>query len=805
MRLPFRPALALLLVAGFSFPAAAATTKEVDDALAKAKKYIYSQHKNGNWEKSPKQVEKSDDKNTGSQWGGLTAISVYALLAAGDTPNTDPRLADGVEFLKRAKLGGTYALGIRCQVWMLLPPTNETKMLMRRDATALAAMMKTQGQAKGFYDYDARGNSYSLSRAQYAVLGMWAAAQSGVEVPADYWRKVEAAWVGHQDPSGGWNYQKGGGRDYPLTAGMTAAGLATLYVAQENLGAITAGACDGNPSNPAIDRGLAWLAANFNQVASEQEYDREYPFATLYAVERVGVASGYKYFGTNDWYQKGADYLVKRQRDDGSWKGPASYFGELPDTCFGVLFLARGRAPLLMNKLQFGDLPETDTAGDNATEVGAPAKPSALEVVKRAGAKPADWNQRPRDVANLANWISTVAERDLNWQVLGTSATLKDLHDAPILYISGTNAPKFGAPTRAKLREYVEGGGLILGHADCGGKPFAAAFRALGAELFPNYEFRELPESHPIYANGVFPRDKWKNKPSVQALGNGARELMLLIPQADPARAWQSRVVGGKEESWQLGANIFFYTAERKNLRYRGESHYVAANPEAPTTRDVAVTRLQYAGNWDPEPGGWRRLASALRNERQVALKVESVKLGAGKLGEGKRLAHLTGTTAFKLDAASRAELKKFVQSGGTLLIDAAGGSAAFADAADAEVKAMFPDAKPAILPVSHALYGGGGAKLETVAYRPFAQKALAGAARGPRVAALTVGGRPAVLVSREDLSVGLVGQPVDGIIGYEPRSATDLVTRIVLNTAAPAPAEGAEKKPAPAQPDVPF
>ena len=35
---------------------------EVDDALAKAKKYIYSQHKNGNWEKSPKQVEKSDDK-----------------------------------------------------------------------------------------------------------------------------------------------------------------------------------------------------------------------------------------------------------------------------------------------------------------------------------------------------------------------------------------------------------------------------------------------------------------------------------------------------------------------------------------------------------------------------------------------------------------------------------------------------------------------------------------------------------------------------------------------------------------------
>jgi hypothetical protein len=797
----------LALSALWALPVSAATSKEVDDALAKARKYIYAQHKNGSWEKSPKQAEKADDKLTGSQWGGQTAIAVYALLASGDTPNTDPRLDQAVEFLKRAKVGGSYALGLRCQVWLLLPQTSETKLLMRRDATALAAMMKTQGQAKGFYDYDARGNSYSLSRAQYAVLGMWAAAQSGVEVPTDYWRKVEAAWVGHQDPGGGWNYQKGG-RDYPITAGMTAAGLATLYVAQERLLADTGSACNGNPANPAIDRGLAWLADNFNQVASEQAYDREYPFATLYAVERVGVASGYKYFGTHDWYQKGADYLVKRQRDDGSWKGPSSYFGELPDTCFGVLFLARGRAPLLMNKLQHGDAVEAAAAnaGNTATEAAAPAKPSALDVAKKVGTKPADWNQRPRDVANLANWISSVAERDLNWQVLGPAATLKDLHDAPILYLSGSQPLKLSSATKAKLREYIEGGGLVLGHADCGGKLFGSAFRALGAELFPKYEFRELPADHPIYTNGVFPRDKWKNKPSVQALGNGVRELMLLFPQGDPGRAWQSRVVGGKEEHWQLAANLFFYTAERRNLRYRGESHFVLPDTESHPTREIPVARLEYPGNWDPEPGGWRRLATVLHNERQVTLKVEPVKLGAAKLGDGPRLAHLTGTTPFKLDDASRTELKRFIQSGGTLLVDAAGGSAAFADAADAELKALFPDLKPAALPPGHALYAAGATKMEQVAYRPYAQKALAGAAKVPRIQALTIGGRPAVLVSREDLSAGLVGQAVDGIIGYDPKSATDLMTRIVLNTsAAPANPDSAEPKPAPAQPDVPF
>ena len=778
-------------------PLRAATTEEVNKALEKAKAYVYSQHKEGTWETSPKQDLKSTDKNVGSQWGGLTAISVYALLAAGESPSENKALAEGIEFLKKAKLTGSYSLGIRCQVWMLLPPTAETKALMRRDATQLQAMMKTQGVAKGFYDYDARGNSYSLSRAQYAVLGMWAAAQSGVEVSPDYWKKVETAWVGHQDPSGGWNYQKGG-RDYPLTAGMTAAGVATLFVTQEFLNINAGSDCQGNVSHPALERGLKWLSDNFQQVGSEQEYEREYPFATLYAVERVGVASGYKYFGEHDWYQKGADYLVKRQRDDGSWKGSASYFGALPDTCFGILFLVRGRAPLFMNKLD----PSEPTAAMQTAPAGAGAKPQPV-------APKGDWNQRPRDVANLAHWVAGVAERDLNWQVVNASATLRDLHDAPILYLSGTKVPRLSDDLKKKLRDYVEGGGLILGHADCGGRAFGTAFQKLGTELFPRYEFRELPADHPIYANGVFSREKWKSKPSVLGLSNGVRELMLLLPQGDLGRAWQTRVVGGKEEAWQLGANLFFYAAERRNLRFRGESHLVLATGETQPEKTLTVARLEYPGNWDPEPGGWRRLANLLHNEEKLALKVEPVKLGAGKLSTGvARVAHLTGTAAFKLDDPSRAELRKFIEAGGTLLIDAAGGSAPFATSAEAEFKAIMPDAKPAVLPPDHALYGKGEAKAPTVSYRPYAiqKKAISGSLKTPRVQGIQRGGRVAVFFSREDLTTGLVGQPVDGVIGYEPKSATELVRRIITY-AAGAPADPAARPQAdkPEEPAVPF
>ena len=42
------------------------------------------------------------------------------------------------------------------------------------------------------------------------------------------------------------------------------------------------------------------------------------------------------------------------------------------------------------------------------------------------------------------------------------------------------------------------------------------------------------------------------------------------------------------------------------------------------------------------------------------------------------------------------------------------------------------------------------------------------------------IGNRYAVFFSADDLSAGLVGQQVDGIIGYDPDSATDIMDRMI-------------------------
>jgi predicted Zn-dependent protease len=150
-------------------------------------------------------------------------------------------------------------------------------------------------------------------------------------------------------------------------------------------------------------------------------------------------------------------------------------------------------------------------------------------------------------------------------------------------------------------------------------------------------------------------------------------------------------------------------------------------------------------------------------------------------------VAHFTGTTKFKLDAKQREELKKFVNDGGTLIVEAAGGSADFADSAETELAATF-GAKAAAelaksLTADHALYSQPDAKIEKITYRDWARRVLAeGAnAKAPRIKGHTINGRVAVFFSREDLTGGLVGQSVDGIVGYSPATSTAIMRNMIL------------------------
>ena len=79
------------------------------------------------------------------------------------------------------------------------------------------------------------------------------------------------------------------------------------------------------------------------------------------------------------------------------------------------------------------------------------------------------WNQRPRDMANFCRWMTRNLDgRFTNWQIVNLRAKPEELHDAPILYMAGSESFNLPKEDVEKLKLFVEQGGLILGNADCG-------------------------------------------------------------------------------------------------------------------------------------------------------------------------------------------------------------------------------------------------------------------------------------------------------------------------------------------------
>lgn len=719
----------------------AADPQTVQTSIDHAKAFLYKDQKpNGSWEESETPTGDQAWTFTGGQFGGRTAMAVYALLASGEA-NQDPRLVRAIDWLRKLQTEGTFVLGIRCNIWLHLPQTAENRESMRADLKKLLTAQKTQGEGKGMFDFVNSGpaGNYGHARSEYPILGVWAAAQYGLEVPAGFWESVEAAWKDHQDASGGWAYKKKPTAEEPVTIYNTAHGIASLFITLEQLHSNEGIQCKGNPRSEPIEKAMKYIAEHFDDYAADRPGKRDYSVASLYAIERIGVASGLQAFNGVDWFDKGCQYLFKKQEADGSWKEPG--MGPAVGTSFGILFLSRGRAPLALSKLDFTTDPK----------------------------KPASWNQRPRDAAAVTRWIGRQLERELNWQIVTLGSSLETLQESPILYLTGSGEARFSPGDVEKLRAYVLRGGMLLANADCGNSSFTTSIRRLSSQLFPDYEFRELEQDHPIYTRQQYPRQKWKTKPMVLAMGNGVREFIILLPAVDAGRAWQLQDPSSKPELWELASNLVLYSVDKQFFRFRGDRAWIAPDESIQAEKSITITRLRYDGNWDPEPLGWQRLAAWMQNQEKCKLDIKTARLGTEPI-EGK-IAHLTGTTRFKLTEPQKQALKAFLDGGGSLVIDSAGGNAQFAEQIEAEIPGLLGQPLQP-LAEGHAVYP------ESVALRSFARERVTGPAS--RLQGITLAGRLAVVYSREDLSAGIGGCLADGISGYTPDTSVALLNRIL-------------------------
>ncbi|GIW74969.1 MAG: hypothetical protein KatS3mg104_0032 [Phycisphaerae bacterium] len=743
------------IVLGHVTTGLSATPEQIEKAIERGKAYLYSTQRDGIWDSYPPRGK----INWPMQEGGRTCLAVYALLACGEKP-TDPRLTKAIEFVIDFETDKTYVLGVKALVLGRLPQTDRVKKALRETTRKLLSGFSSNAQTIGLMSYSIQGGQGEVphpSPTNYGILGLWVAANNGIEIPKRVWDVIDQSWRFHQNDDGGWSYHTNraitaAAQRLRSTGTMTTAGLASLIIAQD-LRAIEYS--KGYLADENIERAVRWLATDYNTRIQISNSDGIGTLYALYNLERIGRAGGYTRIGSVDWYSDGVNRILSAQGKDGGWHNLMPVGSSVPDTAFAILFLSYGKIPVVLNKLEYTQSPQDPVPGP--------------------------WNRYPRDAANLVLWMEKNMERELRWQRVTLDDPVDLLSQAPIVYIAGNRPLSFSQEHKDKLRQFVLRGGLILGIADQSNEGFSRSFISIMTELFPPYEFRTIESSHPIFQHQQFRSSTWKRPIQLSGLSNGSREFALLIRVGDLGRAWSFRQQSTRPEAFEFMANLYLYSIDQNHPPLYTRSRWITPDPSITPKRVVNITRIRYNGNWDPEPAGWQRLSAWMHNQDQTELILGVDSLDSPDFANSS-LAHITGSSAFVLTDEERAGLRRFFENGGTLLADATSGSESFINSLTEELLRIFPTAGEQLLkPVSpdDPIFKEWKTPLSSLNVRPWVSKQDPTAAT-PRLFTVRKDDQVRVVFSHLDISSGLIGRHFDGIYGFAPEASMTLMRQLL-------------------------
>jgi hypothetical protein len=616
-------------------------------------------------------------------------------------------------------------------------------------------------------------------------------------------------YIRTQNQDGGWGYIPGSGAGAfggESKLSMTTAGLCGLLIAgmelnhgRELLQANgTAQNCGLYAEDEPTRKALTYIGKHFQVEAKHA------PYYNLYGIERAGRLSGLRFFNDHDWYREGCEYLVKTQDSKGYWfvqNARWSDFGfRTINTAFALLFLSKGRTPVLISKLAHGP------------------QPRGTWAVAGGQAQQQDWNNDRNDLRHLVEHASKhlFKRQPLAWQTFdmeraltaaqGPAVVLNDedfleitseLLQSPIAYITGHRSlvkgvnAGFTERERRLVREYVESGGFIFAEACCGSTEFDKGFHEFVSKVFED-ELVDLPADHAVWTAFA------KVKPGtfrLKGLQRGCR-WALIYSRDDLSCRWET----GKPDdpqcvmAFKMGLNIIAYATgnEPPQPRLTRVELAVIDDKKAADIPEgfLKIGQLNFkpgveSNDWKLAPKAMSNVLVHLHKTRgiDVAVKWEEVAVSAKKKIIDHKFIYMHGRKGFELPKGQLGDLRFNLEKGGLLFADACCGSKEFDVSFRAFIKDLLPNHKLEPIPPNDPLFSQELNRTALTAANIRARTEKKGGIQpvAPRLEGVKIDDRWAVIYSPIDIGCALERHQSPECLGYTPDSALRIASAAVL------------------------
>jgi hypothetical protein len=256
---------------------------------------------------------------------------------------------------------------------------------------------------------------------------------------------------------------------------------------------------------------------------------------------------------------------------------------------------------------------------------------------------------------------------------------------------------------------------------------------------------------------------------------------------------WQTKALAGRKYLFDWGINLFTYATDRSPLRAKlakrlpEEEDRYTDSVRAAEPREIAVARIKYdAPGWltNRNYGCWDLIKDYVGKKTRITLNVNEQGTPAAALGDAD-VAYLTGPGDIPLSADQQQALKAYLEGGGFLWAEAAGGSPAFTGAFRKLVLDLGLKFKriPQTEPILNGRFDGDTKGYSLISGVEF-QRSLRVSRLGQKHADLMgvyQGDKLVGLFSMFDILFSATGYNAYGCRGYKSADAKALATNMIL------------------------